>query len=153
VSWVLCPCLAKLLLYSSLFFHQVKRNQNTISDTVVAQVPKNKLSTQADIVCTHTCYEIGLSYDTLTDPRWCKDRYLNKSCANSSCKHKFVFNIKDDVGVGNKPYKPSNKRPLYECLNGKECEHAFCKDCWEAITKKEEAENGSINRRSKRSRN
>ena len=141
--------LAKWLWKCSLFIHQVQKEKETIPVTVT-QVPKSKLSTQPDQVCKHTCYEIGLSYGILDDPRWCKDRYLNKSCANSSCKHMFVFNLKEEVGDGMKPYKPSKKQPLYECLNGKDCKHAFCKDCWEANATKAEAENGSIKKRSKR---
>eukprot|EP00978_Attheya_sp_CCMP212_P034980 scaffold149843_cov55-Attheya_sp.AAC.1 len=53
---------------------KVQKETTPISATVT-QVPKSKLSTQADIVCNHICYEIGLSYDTLDDPRWCDNRY------------------------------------------------------------------------------
>lgn len=116
-------------------------------------VLKSKLSTQADLVCQHECYEIGLSYHALDDPRWCDDRYLNKSCSNSLCKHMFVSNAKVLINAGMKAYKPSTKRPLYECLNGRECKHAFCIDCWNVNSKKGEKETGATRaRRSTRTR-
>lgn len=116
-------------------------------------VLKSKLSTQADLVCQHECYEIGLSYHALDDPRWCDDRYLNKSCSNSLCKHMFVSNAKVLINAGMKAYKPSTKRPLYECLNGRECKHAFCIDCWNVNSKKREKETGATRaRRSTRTR-
>jgi hypothetical protein len=137
----------------TLSIHQVQKETTPISATVT-QVPKSKLSTQADLVCNHTCYEIGLSYDILEDPRWCDDRYLNKSCANSNCKHMFVSNIKKVVGGGMIAYKPSKKKPLFECLNGNECKHALCIDCWKANSKKTAAENETNgNKRSTRTRN
>jgi hypothetical protein len=135
----------------TLFIHQAQE-ETTPTSVIVTQVPKSRLSTQADVVCKHTCYELGLSYEELTDPRWCDDRYLNKSCANSNCKHMFVSHITKVVGDDMIAYKPSLKRPLYECLNGKECMHAFCIDCWKANSNKAAAENGHP-QRSRRNRN
>jgi hypothetical protein len=96
---------------------------------------------------------MGLSYGELTDPRWCDDRYLNSSCANSNCKHMFVSKINTVVSANMIAYKPSLRRPLYECLNGEVCKHAFCIDCWNDNSKKAEEESGPTKRSRRRPNN